>query len=118
MTDPDDPDAGPRSSARSGRPSDRGRRGEWDHLLDPRFWGLDADSFRRWGMGVGEETGAAGAAAGQGGFAALHDRLAAIEASLIAMNQRIAVLERLSVDDEAALAAEIEKLREDKGVER
>jgi len=118
MTDPDDRDAGPRSSARSSGGSAGETRSEWDHLLDPRFWGLDADSFRRWGMGVGEETGAAGAAVGQGGLAALHDRLAAIEASLIAMNQRIAVLERLSVDDEAALAAEIEKLREDKGAER
>lgn len=111
MTDPDDRDAGPRSSARSSGGSAGETRSEWDHLLDPRFWGLDADSLRRWGMGVGEDTGAAGAAA-------LHDRLAAIEASLIAMNQRIAVLERLATDDEAALAAEIEKLREEKGAER
>lgn len=95
------------------------RHGDWDHLMDPRFWGLDADSLRRWGLGAPDIPGQGGAAdADAAGLAELEKRLAAIEVGLIAMNQRLSALERPSADDEAAPAAEIDRLREEKGVAR
>lgn len=90
-------------------------RGEWGHFGDPKFWGLDPGSMKRWGMGFGEESHGrySGHDAGQDGeVAALKVKVAQMETTIDAMNQRLIVLEKLVVDDEARIAREIDRLRD------
>lgn len=87
----------------------RASRGEWGHFKDPKFWGLDAESMKGWGMGFGAET--PGSAPGPD-VAALEAKIASMEKTIDAMNQRIIVLEKLVVDDEARIAREIDRLRD------
>ena len=44
--------------------------------------------------------------------AELEDKVARMEKTIASLNERIIVLERLALNDEARLAAEIERLRE------
>ncbi len=97
----------------------RAARGEWGHFKDPKFWGLDPDSMKQWGMGFGEEPHGqnAGHHAAHGPVqsaevAALKAQVASMEKTIDSMNQRIIVLEKLMVDDEARIAREIDRLRD------
>jgi len=88
----------------------RASRGEWGHFKDPKFWGLDPESMKSWGMGFGGE---ASQHPPQGeDVAALKAKVAGMEKTIDAMNQRIIVLEKLIVDDEARIAREIDRLRD------
>ncbi|MEZ6028538.1 MAG: hypothetical protein R3C46_02210 [Hyphomonadaceae bacterium] len=80
-------------------------RGDWTHFKDPKFWGLDAESMNQWGMGFGESNDT-------GEVARLQAKVAEMEKAIDAMNQRIIVLEKLIVDDEARIAREIDRLRD------
>jgi hypothetical protein len=78
------------------------RRARWAHFGDPAFWGLDAASMRGMGMGAGSPSEAA----------ALKSKVAEMEKTIATLHERIIVLEKLAVgNDDARLAAEIEKLR-------
>ncbi len=88
----------------------RASRGEWGHFKDPKFWGLDPESMKSWGMGFGGE--AHQHAPQREDVAALEAKVAAMEKTIDAMNQRIIVLEKLVVDDEARIAREIDRLRD------
>ena len=87
----------------------RASRGEWGHFKDPKFWGLDPESMKSWGMGFGEgmHTSAPGP-----DVAALEAKISSMEKTIDAMNQRIIVLEKLVVDDEARISREIDRLRD------
>lgn len=86
----------------------RANRGDWSHFKDPKFWGLDAESMKQWGF----NTGPAASAAGDDEVVRLRAQVADMEKTIASMLQRIAVLEKLVVDDEVVLAREIEKLRD------
>jgi hypothetical protein len=86
----------------------RASRGEWGHFKDPKFWGLDPESMKSWGMGFGETPGAAPGP----DVAALEAKIVSMEKTIDAMNQRIIVLEKLVVDDEARISREIDRLRD------
>lgn len=88
----------------------RASRGEWGHFGDPKFWGLDPESMKSWGMGFGAETHAPSPQ--REDVAALEAKIAAMEKTIDAMNQRIIVLEKLVVDDEARISREIDRLRD------
>lgn len=84
------------------------RRNRWAHLGDPAFWGMDEASLRSMGMG------GMGMGARPGQSADVSELKATVEAmqrTIDTLNERVQVLERLAVDDDAKLAAEIEKLR-------
>lgn len=88
----------------------------WEHMGDPKFWGLDAESMKQWGFGGGNGMGAGmhgmgGQPAGEN-VAELQDKVARMEKTIASLNERIIVLERLALNDEARLAAEIERLRD------
>lgn len=86
----------------------------WEHMADPKFWGLDAESMRKMGMGTGTDFGS-GMGMGQSGeIEALKAKVADMEKIIASLSQRVIVLEKLAVDDEPRLAAEIEKLRDRK----
>jgi hypothetical protein len=87
----------------------RASRGEWGHFKDPKFWGLDPESMKSWGMGFGD--GTTTSAPGPD-VAALEAKIASMEKTIDAMNQRIIVLEKLVVDDEARISREIDRLRD------
>jgi len=89
----------------------RASRGDWSHFKDPKFWGLDADSMKAWGFGDSTMTGMPPSA---DEMAQLKAQVADMEKTIASMQQRIIVLEKLAVDDEAVLAREIEKLRDRK----
>lgn len=88
----------------------------WEHLGDPKFWGLDAESMRA-GMNHGMNSGMhAGMGMGFGSQPSrevddLKAKVADMEKIIASLSQRVIVLERLAVNDDARLAAEIEKLR-------
>ncbi len=88
----------------------------WEKMADPKFWGLDAESMRKMGMGAGSGMGAGmGMGMGQSGeIEALKSKIADMERIIGSLSQRVIVLEKLAVDDEPRLAAEIEKLRDRK----
>jgi hypothetical protein len=97
----------------------RASRGEWGHFKDPKFWGLDPESMKSWGMGFGEQSQGhhSGPHSGHGHdqsaeVAALKAQVASMEKTIDSMNQRIIVLEKLMVDDEARIAREIDRLRD------
>ena len=87
----------------------RAGRGDWSHFKDPKFWGLDAESMKQWGFSPGPTTGASSP-----DVAELMAKVADMEKTIASMQQRIIVLEKLVVDDDAILAREIEKLRDQK----
>ena len=96
-----------RAAWRARRAARHARRGDWSHLGDPKFWGLDAESMKGWGMGAPHE-----ASSGQPSeVAELKAKVADMEKIIASLSERVIVLEKLAVDDERRLAAEIEKLR-------
>lgn len=98
----------------------RASRGDWAYFKDPKFWGLDAESMKGWGMGFGEHSHGQHSNHGphshtpdqSAEVAALKARVASMEKTIDSMNQRIIVLEKLMVDDEARIAREIDRLRD------
>lgn len=93
----------------------RAGQGDWSHFKDPKFWGLDAESMRQWGFTGASHTPGMPPSADE--MAQLKAQLADMEKTIASMQQRIIVLEKLVVDDEAVLAREIEKLRDRKDPE-
>ena len=95
----------------------RAGQGDWSHFKDPKFWGLDAESMKQWGLNSdwgmdGQQTGP-----NQSEVEQLKAQVAEMETTIDSMQERIAVLERLILDldketRESRLAAEIEKLRD------
>ena len=93
----------------------RAGRGDWSHFKDPKFWGLDAESMKAWGFtGTSGASGMPGMPPTAGEMAQLKAQVAEMEKTIASMQQRIIVLEKLVVDDDAILAREIEKLRDRK----
>ena len=95
----------------------RAGQGDWSHLKDPKFWGLDAESMKHWGLN--SDGGMHGHQAGPNynEVEQLKAQVAEMETTIGSMQERIAVLERLILDldkeaRESRLAAEIEKLRD------
>lgn len=93
------------------------RRNRWAHFGDPAFWGLDEESMRQMGMGGGCGSRAGRSSAGQSSaaqsseVAELKATVEIMQRTIATLSERVQVLERLAVDDDARLAAEIEKLR-------
>ena len=100
-----------RAAWRARRAARHARRGDWSHFGDPKFWGLDAESMKQWGMGSGQWNGAMGPSSE---VAALQAKVEEMEKIVASLSQRVIVLEKLVVDDDKRLAAEIEKLRDPK----
>lgn len=106
-----------RAAWRARRAARHAGRGDWSHLKDPKFWGLDAESMKHWGLNSdwgmhGNQTGPNHTEVEQ-----LKAQVAEMETTIGSMQERIAVLERLILDldkeaRESRLAAEIEKLRD------
>lgn len=99
-----------RAAWRARRAARHARRGDWGHFGDPKFWGLDAESMKHWGFGATDGTGTPPPAASSE-VAELKAKVADLEQLVASLGQRVIVLEKLAVDDERRLAAEIEKLR-------
>lgn len=102
-----------RAAWRARRAARHASRGDWSHFGDPKFWGLDADSMRQWGLGGSDAAGP------QHEVEELKAQVAGMEKTIDAMEERIRVLERIVLDldkdaREARLAAEIERLRDRK----
>jgi len=96
-----------RAAWRARRAARHARRGDWGHFGDPKFWGLDAESMKGWGMrsSFGEQPQASSE------VGELKAKVADMEKIIASLSERVIVLEKLAVDDERRLAAEIEKLR-------
>jgi hypothetical protein len=103
-----------RAAWRARRAARHARRGDWSHFGDPKFWGLDAETMKQWGMGGNQSAGNQwGANTGPSSeVAALQAKVADMEKIIASLSQRVIVLEKLVVDDDKRLAAEIEKLRD------
>ncbi len=107
-----------RAAWRARRAARHAGRGDWSHFGDPKFWGLDAESMKAWGLGGGMGAGMGAGMHGMGmppsaeSVAELQDKVARMEKTIASLNERIIVLERLALNDEARLAAEIERLRD------
>lgn len=107
-----------RAAWRARRAARHARRGDWGHFGDPKFWGLDAESMKQWGFGTTHGMGQ-GMGPGMGmatppasaEVAELKAKVADMERLITSLSERVIVLEKLAVDDERRLAAEIEKLR-------
>lgn len=99
-----------RAAWRARRAARHARRGDWGHLGDPKFWGLDPESMKQWGFGA---TGGMGMTppASSSEVEELKAKVADLERLVASLGERVIVLEKLAVDDERRLAAEIEKLR-------
>lgn len=108
-----------RAAWRARRAARHAGRGDWSHFGDPKFWGLDAESMKAWGLGGGTDGmhgmgSGMGAGMGQspaGGVADLLAKVAEMEKTIATLHQRVIVLEKLAVNDDTRLAAEIERLR-------
>ncbi len=104
-----------RAAWRARRAARHARRGDWSHFGDPKFWGLDPESMKQWGFGTthGMETHGMGMTppAASSEVAELKAKVADMERLVASLSERVIVLEKLAVDDERRLAAEIEKLR-------
>jgi hypothetical protein len=100
-----------RAAWRARRAARHAGRGDWSHFGDPKFWGLDAESMKAWGLGGGMGAGT-GMPPSSDSVAELEDKVARMEKTIASLNERIIVLERLALNDDARLAAEIERLRE------
>ena len=74
--------------------------------------------MKHWGFGGGPGNGmhsgmhGAGPHSGSENVAELQDKVARMEKTIASLNERIIVLERLALNDEARLAADIERLRD------
>ena len=90
-----------RAAWRARRAARHAGRGEGGHFSDPKSWGLDPESMKQWGMGA-EPTSE---------VAELKAKVADMEI-IASLSERVIVLEKLAVNDERRLAAEIEKLRD------
>lgn len=103
-----------RAAWRARRAARHAGRGDWSHFGDPKFWGLDAESMKAWGLGGGMHGmhGMGAQPAGRETVAELQDKVARMEKTIASLNERIIVLERLALNDDARLAAEIERLRD------
>jgi hypothetical protein len=104
-----------RAAWRARRAARHAGRGDWAHLKDPKFWGLDPESMKAWGMGSGMNSGMGsgmGTSESSSEVAALKAQVAEMEKTMAAMNQRIIVLEKLMTDDEARISREIDRLRD------
>lgn len=107
-----------RAAWRARRAARHAGRGDWSHFADPKFWGLDAESMKKWGMGAnpaGCSSWNGQAQPGQtqtGEVEALKAKVAEMEKTIATLHQRVIVLEKLAVNDDARLAAEIERLRD------
>lgn len=99
-----------RAAWRARRAARHARRGDWGHLSDPKFWGLDAESMKQWGFGTMHGMGAT-TAPNSSEVDELKAKVADMERMIASLSERVIVLEKLAVDDERRLAAEIEKLR-------
>lgn len=77
----------------------------WQHMGDPKFWGLDPESMQKMnaGMGFGAQPSRE--------VDELKAKVADMEKIIASLSQRVIVLEKLATDDDRRLAAEIEKLR-------
>lgn len=111
-----------RAAWRARRAARHAGRGDWAHLKDPKFWGLDAESMKQWGFNSDwGQNSTWGGGVHQAGhthheFEQLKAQVAEMETTMGSMLERIAVLERLVLDldkeaRESRLAAEIEALR-------
>ncbi len=98
-----------RAAWRARRAARHASRGEWGHFGDPKFWGLDAESMKHWGFGGPH--GATDTPPPSNEVAELKAKVAEMERLVSSLSERVIVLEKLAVDDERRLAAEIEKLR-------
>jgi len=98
-----------RAAWRARRAARHASRGEWGHFGDPKFWGLDAESMKHWGFGGAHD--AAPSTQPSSEIAELKAKIADMERIISSLSERVIVLEKLAVDDERRLAAEIEKLR-------
>lgn len=98
-----------RAAWRARRAARHASRGEWGHFGDPKFWGLDAESMKHWGFGGTH--GAEPSAQPSSEVAELKAKVVDLERLVASLSERVIVLEKLAVDDERRLAAEIEKLR-------
>jgi hypothetical protein len=96
------------------------RRNRWAHFGDPAFWGLDEASLRGMGMGGGSCSSGTASRHSQSQHSEFQQSsevedikatVAAMQRTIATLSERVVVLERLAIDDEARLAAEIEKLR-------
>ncbi|MEQ1781769.1 MAG: hypothetical protein ABMA14_10440 [Hyphomonadaceae bacterium] len=103
-----------RAAWRARRAARHAGRGDWSHFGDPKFWGLDAESMKHWGFGGGMGNGmhGMGMPPSAASVAELEDKVARMEKTIASLNERIIVLERLALNDEARLAADIERLRD------
>lgn len=91
-----------RAAWRARRAARHAGRGDWSHFGDPKFWGLDPESMKQWGMDAEPSSE----------VAELKAKVADMEKIIASLSERVIVLEKLAVDDERRLAAEIEKLRD------
>ncbi len=92
-----------RAAWRARRAARHAGRGDWSHFGDPKFWGLDPDSMKQWGFGQQQ--------APPNEVEALRSTVAGMEKTIDAMLQRIAVLEKIVVDEDTRVSREIDKLR-------
>ncbi len=99
-----------RAAWRARRAARHARRGDWGHLGDPKFWGLDAESMKQWGFGATRGMGMTPPPSSSE-VEELKAKVADLERLVASLGERVIVLEKLAVDDERRLAAEIEKLR-------
>jgi hypothetical protein len=99
----------------------RAGQGDWSHFKDPKFWGLDAESMKQWGLNSDWSMDARQNGQRPDEVEQLKAQVAEMETTMGAMLERISVLERIVLDldkdaREQRLAAEIEALRNrDKG---
>lgn len=98
-----------RAAWRARRAARHASRGDWGHFGDSKFWGLDAESMKHWGFGGAHD--AAPSTQPSSEIAELKAKIADMERIISSLSERVIVLEKLAVDDERRLAAEIEKLR-------
>ena len=89
-----------RAAWRARREARRAARcaGAWGYWGNAKDWGFDPES---WGLGGGRSEE----------IDALKAKVAEMEKTIAQLNERIIVLEKLATNDDAKLAAEIEKLR-------
>jgi hypothetical protein len=101
-----------RAAWRARRAARRASRGDWSHFGDPKFWGLDAESMKQWGFSTsGCQSSGPGYQSPGSEVDDLKAKVAEMEKTIATLHQRVIVLEKLAVNDEARLAYEIEKLR-------
>lgn len=101
-----------RAAWRARRAARHAGRGDWSHFSDPKFWGLDQESLKSWGFGGAMHGMGTGMGPSGENLAELQAKVARMEKTIATLNERIIVLEKLALNDDARLAAEIERLRD------